>query len=95
VDKEFAGSRGDPARQAPVPQSPVKSWLKWRQAIEPLVGHTEADHRIDWLLHAISRRGLARLLLALFALASHVGASPPERALAGGCPDTPMTESVD
>jgi IS5 family transposase len=39
-----------------------KSWLKRRQAIEPLIGHTKADHRMDrcWLkgadgdaLHAV------------------------------------------
>jgi len=66
-----------------------KTWLKRRQAIEPLIGHTKADHRMDrcwlkgadgdalhavlcaagfnirWLLRAIARLGLARLLLAL------------------------------
>ncbi len=40
-----------------------KKWLRRRQAIEPLIGHTKADHRMDrcWLqgalgdaLHAIS-----------------------------------------
>lgn len=39
-----------------------KTWLKRRQAIEPLIGHTKADHRMDrcWLkggegdaLHAV------------------------------------------
>ena len=76
-----------------------KTWLKRRQAIEPLIGHTKADHRMDrcwlkgaagdalhavlcaagfnirWLLRAIARLGLPGLLLALFALALHGGAS--------------------
>jgi IS5 family transposase len=76
-----------------------KSWLMRRQAIEPLIGHTKADNRMDrcwlkgaegdalhavlcaagfnirWLLRAIARQGIARLLLTLFALASYVAAS--------------------
>jgi IS5 family transposase len=43
--------------------SQQKRWLKRRQAIEPMIGHTKSDHRMDrcWLqgalgdaLHALS-----------------------------------------
>ena len=75
-----------------------KTWLKRRQAIEPLIGHTKADHRmhrcwlkgadgdalhavlcaagfnIRWLLRAITKMGLAALLLALTVMALYAGA---------------------
>lgn len=75
-----------------------KTWLKRRQAIEPLIGHAKADHRMDrcwlkgadgdalhavlcaagfnirWLLRAISKMGLAALLLALTVMALYASA---------------------
>jgi IS5 family transposase len=35
--------------------APQRRWLKRRQAIEPLIGHTKSDHRMDrcWLTGAV------------------------------------------
>ena len=65
-----------------------RRWLKRRQAIEPMIGHTKSDHRMDrcWLkgavgdaLHAISCAAGYNIRWLMRADAGYRGASPQGR----------------